>query len=172
MATRGDAARVPGDVPVMSDRAGAGLCCCTGTIACVEVLRFKFTGRDWFRAFMYRPQALHTVSPVGDRRHNGVCVVLQLLQDVSASPHTCCRFRSLPKNWHCTRILGNIPTDLPSNRRIHTFEGPGWELDGCCAGRRGRCLIDRYCILQGVVYLRPLVLGGCERFRMLMRLRS
>lgn len=32
---------------------------------------------------MYKPHALHTVSPAGDRRHSGVCVVLQLLVFVS-----------------------------------------------------------------------------------------
>lgn len=32
---------------------------------------------------MYSPHALQTVSPVGERRHSGVCVVLQLLRSVS-----------------------------------------------------------------------------------------
>lgn len=32
---------------------------------------------------MYKPHALHTVSPAGDRRQSGVWVVLQLLRSVS-----------------------------------------------------------------------------------------
>jgi hypothetical protein len=41
--------------------------------------RLRFVGRDMLRAFRYRPQALQIVEPVGDRRHNGVRVVPQLL---------------------------------------------------------------------------------------------
>lgn len=41
--------------------------------------RFRFVGRDVFRAFRYRPQALQIVEPTGDRRHKGVRVVPQLL---------------------------------------------------------------------------------------------
>lgn len=36
-------------------------------------------GRDVFRAFKYKPQALQIVDPFGDRRQRGVCVVPQLL---------------------------------------------------------------------------------------------
>lgn len=41
--------------------------------------RLRFVGRCEFRAFRYRPQALHMVAPWGDRLHSGVRVVPQLL---------------------------------------------------------------------------------------------
>lgn len=47
------------------------------------MFRFKFVGRDWFLAFQYNPHALQIVSPAGERRHNGVRVVPQLLQFVN-----------------------------------------------------------------------------------------
>ena len=40
---------------------------------------FSVCGLDVFRAFKYRPQALHIVAPVGDLRQSGVRVVPQLL---------------------------------------------------------------------------------------------
>lgn len=42
--------------------------------------RFRFTGREVFRAFWYKPHALQIVAPFGERRQSGVRVVPQLLQ--------------------------------------------------------------------------------------------
>ena len=39
----------------------------------------SLVGREVFRAFRYKPQALQIVDPFGARRQRGVCVVLQLL---------------------------------------------------------------------------------------------
>lgn len=49
------------------------------TLCAVEADRFIPDGRDAFRAFKYRPQALQMVFPAGERRQRGVLVVPQLL---------------------------------------------------------------------------------------------
>jgi hypothetical protein len=49
VATLGDAARLQGEVRSLLSEDGAGLCC-IGTTGCVVVLRFRLTGRCWFRA--------------------------------------------------------------------------------------------------------------------------
>jgi hypothetical protein len=47
-----------------------------------EVLRFKVAGRDVCLAFSYNPQALHIIFPLISRRHSGVEVVPQFLNQI------------------------------------------------------------------------------------------
>lgn len=123
VATRGDGTRFPGEtsrLPV----AGVGLCC-TEMLDCEGVLRLRLTGRCWFLALMYSPQALQTVSPVGERRHSGVCVVLQLLPVVSI-PYAHLRLRAGHLPTHMSKQASDLPTDLPNDGRAISANTPAW----------------------------------------------